>query len=688
MMHIKALSFIYRIMLAGIVLASTMLLYPRIIRAQQPTTAFVYEDCSQPLECEYPSCIPSKYFIFILPSANLTIQSISLTDGGKGWSSDTVTTPWHLKGGVVDTFVVFLDSKGNFGGDYIYLTFLGTYDSSHIELYEQIQETPTFTQEFENSDIYLSPRSVCDSAVDTTLCWLNSSCDTTDVGLISPDTSIPEPGWSFSMPQFGPIPPGGCYPIHILSMGHGRQQIHLHYEGGPGTFNIIPQLFAPATLDVSQPFPDTLTICGNDTTDTIKMVHSGCDTLDMALTHSGDALFSGNDSAWVLLPGSESSYSALFSPLRKGLHTDTITIHGQSRRYGFPNYDDTVIVQALVTDGSRIASLNAQSLDVGNACQPRDSAVTILNTGCDTLTIYGDSIDSKFSLADTVHFPIVLPPLTKAVFPVFANDDTIGHPTSVSGTLRFTTNSDSLVLPILLSAEISYPGQVSLHLAPSTTSAVPGKVFSMNIYPNAPLSDIGLDTISFTLHYWNDLLNLENPPAPVTVQNGEASVPITIIGNNLALDPTTPIATLNFEAMLTDTIHTTLALSSPIANPSDPSYASCVLSLSTDSTPFTLDLLCGDSTILAGMENTAPFSITGIVPNPAQDEITIGVAAVGDHHAITCEMFDALGREQDGRSTSLPSAITLDVSLVPSGIYFLRVSSGGYVESRSVVVEH
>ena len=91
-----------------------------------------------------------------------------------------------------------------------------------------------------------------------------------------------------------------------------------------------------------------------------------------------------------------------------------------------------------------------------------------------------------------------------------------------------------------------------------------------------------------------------------------------------------PITMLTFEAMLTDnrfTLH--FALSQPIANPSDPSYTTCVLALTSDSTPFTLDLACGDTTILTAMQGQLPFVVQNIVPNPASNQISVSVTCAG-----------------------------------------------------------
>ncbi len=99
---------------------------------------------------------------------------------------------------------------------------------------------------------------------------------------------------------------------------------------------------------------------------------------------------------------------------------------------------------------------------------------------------------------------------------------------------------------------------------------------------------------------------------------------------------------------------------------------------------------CGDSTILAVMHGEPVFSIQSIAPNPAENSLRVE----GNGQGVTAELDDALGRSVLGNPTTPQPpplgrgwGVTLDVSSVPSGIYYLRLSAGGYVESRSVVIQ-
>jgi photosystem II stability/assembly factor-like uncharacterized protein len=91
---------------------------------------------------------------------------------------------------------------------------------------------------------------------------------------------------------------------------------------------------------------------------------------------------------------------------------------------------------------------------------------------------------------------------------------------------------------------------------------------------------------------------------------------------------------------------------------------------------------CADSIILSAMQHKAPFDIVSVLPNPASHTITISLSEMT---AARYQLFDPLGVLKKSYERN-SSESTLDVSDLPNGVYYLRVSQSGFVQSRKVVV--
>jgi hypothetical protein len=91
---------------------------------------------------------------------------------------------------------------------------------------------------------------------------------------------------------------------------------------------------------------------------------------------------------------------------------------------------------------------------------------------------------------------------------------------------------------------------------------------------------------------------------------------------------------------------------------------------------------CGDSTLARFMQTGSPFTIESIVPNPARSSLRVE----GKGQGVSCEFTDNLGR------SILPSTLyalpfTLDVKSIPSGVYYLRLSQDGFVQTRRIIIQ-
>ncbi|MFI5201363.1 MAG: T9SS type A sorting domain-containing protein [Candidatus Kapaibacterium sp.] len=224
----------------------------------------------------------------------------------------------------------------------------------------------------------------------------------------------------------------------------------------------------------------------------------------------------------------------------------------------------------------------------------------------------------------------------------------------------------------------------------SNYSVVAGAVISVPLRtPHSFYAGFTADSVNITLKFNTNALSEKSislaPGWSISqiVQDTDGIV-LHLVRATANIETDSTLATINFQTYLSPDLHPTVSLDE-INWDNDTTFRDCMVSAlsSTDTAHINLLLACGDSTILAAMEHAPPFSIESIVPNPA----TATLRVEGRGQRVEGELVDALGR------TVVPSALytlpfTLDVRQLPSGIYFLRFSQKGYVQSRHVSIEH
>ncbi len=274
----------------------------------------------------------------------------------------------------------------------------------------------------------------------------------------------------------------------------------------------------------------------------------------------------------------------------------------------------------------------------------------------------------------------------------------------VRGNYVFITSEDTIAhlweLNIDSMQYFSYQIASQFPSALKDTTVTPGSTVTVNYLPTTD-ANIGIDTAHFAIHFDSNSLNLKNliiPPGWSTLKSSSTNGTLDLwIISSSAVPLPTPVLQITFGTFLSSTSAKVYLDSANLIG--QRLNCDCAALSLAPSDSVEIDFTgCGDSTLLALMNHGAPFSIESIQPNPAQEEIRVELSGAAQP---TVEMYDALGREVLAQGTTpqpppslgggvnagAGSGVRLDVSSVPSGIYYLRLMSDGYVESRSVVVQ-
>ena len=229
-----------------------------------------------------------------------------------------------------------------------------------------------------------------------------------------------------------------------------------------------------------------------------------------------------------------------------------------------------------------------------------------------------------------------------------------------------------------------FPTGISFTDGTKRTTTTAGNQITVNYALNGN-DTIGIDTGHLVFHYDPNELILENlqlPPSWVILDSSTNNgvLNLTIAADSNAMLPT-PIIQLMFGTYLSNNSAKVYLDSANLSGHRLNCGCEALSMTGSDSVQINFEG-CGDSLILAAMNDSLPFYITNIAPNPASSTIEINLSSSA---LVAYTLFDALGRSVLSNSTSA-SSFSLDVLNVPSGIYYLRVASNNYVQSRSISI--
>ena len=655
-----------------------------------------------------PSVVPIILQALPCDSVEFTECTITLSSNIK-YSTD-LTIPLDLPSAALDTILITFPPQGLTGVYVVTAVVKGKYFGSQSTPFDTtVQERVTFTNANSSliSDVggavSFTPLSLCEET-DTTVSFTNLGCDTITV---TGDQTVWQTGWSATEPSFPLLlPPEDSFKVKInfkpTQVGSPSQTVMygFQYEGNKSgsiqvVFNgqAIPAVASIAISDTTLNF-GTFSQCGNPVADTtITITNSGCDSLVLSGASvdagAGFTLVNGNN--MTLGPNQSALYAIHFVDSVPGLFISTFHIIGIGVDGG--NTIDTMVsLYATITPGSRSAAINLTAIDFGatSICKERDSTVTLTNKGCeaDTISIANFS-SSQFEFPSDISFPIIVLPDSSVTFTIFTHLDTTGHPLTINGYLNFVLNSGVSIPSVTLTRSVTYPGAFSLSLASEASAPmlakVPVYVLRQGTVP------MQADEIDFDLVYNDNLLSNGIAIQPDIKLGTQTRLANGLLDQSIAMQPATDrdtIATLQFQTYLTKNISTGIQLTHQQFLSAGAISPPCVATMDTISIPsnFTLELSCGDSTILAAWNDSPPFSIESIHPNPAQDEITVDISGNAQPEI---QMYDALGRSITLPSSFNlhPSSFTVDVSSIPTGLYFLRLSQNGFSQSRSIAIQ-
>ncbi|MDP4234490.1 MAG: T9SS type A sorting domain-containing protein [Bacteroidota bacterium] len=197
----------------------------------------------------------------------------------------------------------------------------------------------------------------------------------------------------------------------------------------------------------------------------------------------------------------------------------------------------------------------------------------------------------------------------------------------------------------------------------------------------------GYDTISFRMRYdtmSSELVQIQSSPNWLLFDSSSSEGYLRLVFKRRDSTMDGHIAQLFFRTLVSENTSAQFVLDS-IHFIGPPTRAGCATLALGGGDSVTIAIQgCGDNTLRQLMADSILFRIVSVVPNPAQSEVAVTFAGEAGS-SIEYRLYDALGTERLRGECS--NDLALDVAPLPSGIYYLRCSSNGNAQTRTLSIE-
>lgn len=549
---------------------------------------------------------------------------------------------------------------------------------------------------------------ICGQSKDSSFTFTNKGCDTLQIvsgpGALAPEFTIDPIALPYSLPpdssvtiraHFTPLTLGAktSNPNYSASMQGRTTSIEIQMSG-TGLDGVSILDYAPKTIGF-----DTISICSSPDSADGYIKNIGCVPMTVEnFALAGDAVFtlvSGNLVGQDIPPGDSLLYRIRFTPALKGTHNAQLQITTKNKSGAGTTTDATVSIDGDVSDGTKLVAVTPPSIDFGTTtlCEEKSGTVTLRNTGCDSVLVTDALLAGLgFQITGFVN-PTKLAPGESLSVTINTKVDTTGGVTTNNGTLTFKSDAQNVLSAVTFTRSIRLPGKVGIELAQG--SLAPGDTgtagdivsFIIKQTPGMEFAGSGIKTLDFDLIYNTDLLGYVRPQGPNTVISNDGKHFTLSNSPEIKDDGSGNLAELLFQIFLTKDSTTTLMLANPVPSDGGVQGQCAATALAAGGASFTYTYLCADHFLQSYIKGEKlPVRIVSLSPNPAKDELLIGVFAAVDG-VVSVGIYDELGKRLIKKDQMLEKGsqiISLSASDLPTGIYNVRVGS---VNGRFVKVK-